>query len=91
MEDQELILSLVTSHLEKLTPGLAEEFKVRWPWLILLNIDPHFITQSRYPSRTMVGKISFEDVVRHYVRTAPDRLRLEEIVSLKKEGDSSGI
>ena len=29
MKDQEFILSLVTSHLEKVTPGLAKEFKVR--------------------------------------------------------------
>ena len=29
MEDQEILLSLVTSHLEKVSPELAEEFKVR--------------------------------------------------------------
>ena len=28
-KDQELLLSIVTRHLEKVTPGLAEEFKVR--------------------------------------------------------------
>ena len=72
----------------------------------LWNIDPHFLSQSLYPSRTLPARISFRDVVNHYVKT-------ENIVSLnlvkkegeyfeedskdslqalvKKEGDSSGI
>ena len=29
MEDQEFLLSLVTSYLQKVNPGLAKEFKVR--------------------------------------------------------------
>ena len=29
MNDQELLLSIVTGHLEKVSPDLAEEFKVR--------------------------------------------------------------
>ena len=49
----------------------------------LWNIDPHFLSQSLYPSRTLPARISFRDVVNNYVKT-------ENIVSLnlvKKEGE----
>ena len=73
MENEELLISIVTGHLEKVSPDLAEEFKVRSMSEFLTF---NFTIQRLHPSETR-AEVSLEEVVRNYERRAPAKTRWE--------------